>query len=86
MPDDIGRAHYEITVTNKYTFLFEGVFSAFDMDVSKNLSATSYVNDTDILSYVNTKHTSDYVISKLPGEKTLSGIIGFIKTVIEIFS
>lgn len=86
VPDDIGRAHYVITVTNKYTYLFEGVFSIFDMDVSKTLSATSYVNDTDILSYVNTKHTSDYVISKIPGEDTLTSIISFIKTVIEIFS
>ena len=84
--DDIGRAHYVIVVTNKYTYLFEGIFSTLNIDAANTLTATSYVADTDILSYVNTKNTTDYIISKNPVSDLLDSIIGLVHTVIDIFT
>lgn len=84
--DDIGRAHYEIVVTNKYSYLFEGLFTVLGMDVSDTLSAKSYVADVDILSYVNTKNTSDYVIGKIPLGDVMSSVIGLIHSVLSLFS
>lgn len=84
--DDVGRAHYTIVVTNKYSYLFEGVFSTLNIDAANTLTATSYVADTDILSYVNTKNTTDYIISKNPAAKLLDSIIGLVHTIIDIFS
>ena len=84
--DDIGRAHYEIVVTNKYSYLFEGLFNILGMDVSDTLSCKSYVADVDILSYVNTKNTSDYVISKIPLGDVMSSVIGLIHSVLSLFS
>ena len=42
--------------------------------------------DTDILSYVNTKNTTDYIISKNPVSDLLDSIIGLVHTVIDIFT
>jgi hypothetical protein len=84
--DDVGRAHYTIVVTNKYSYLFEGIFSTLNIDAANTLNATSYVADTDILSYVNTKNTTDYIISKNPVSDLLDSVIGLVNTVINIFS
>ena len=84
--DDVGRAHYTIVVTNKYSYLFEGIFSTLNIDAANTLNAISYVADTDILSYVNTKNTTDYIISKNPVSDLLDSVIGLVNTVINIFS
>ena len=83
--DDIGRAHYEIKVTNEYTHLFEYVFTAFGQEPPTVLSATSYVADNDILSYYNTVNTTKYVCGKIPGSKIVDGIFGVIHAIVSLF-
>lgn len=77
--DDIGRNHYEITIKQKYDFLFSDMLNWVGIDGKKEIVKTSYAEGVDVLSYVNTirntKYATDYVAD-------MSGIAGLVDSVI----
>jgi hypothetical protein len=83
--DDLGRTHYEVKVTNEYTYLFENIFNTFGQEPPTVLSATSYVADNDILSYYNTVNTTKYVCGKVPGSDGVSAVFGLIHAIVSLF-
>lgn len=58
--DDIGRRHYEVTVSQNYTFLFGNILSWIGIS-GNTISATAYVQGTDMLNYINTVKVSRYL-------------------------
>ena len=74
--DDIGRAHYEITVSQKYEFLFGGLLKWFGIDTSRNLSATSYVEAVDVSTLVNHVKLTKYAISEIEGYSSVLTALG----------
>jgi len=81
--DDIGRAHYEITVSQKYVFLWDGALKWFGIDASKDLVATSYVEAVDISSFVNHVKLTKYAISEVEG---YSSVLTAISTVLSVIN
>lgn len=84
--DDIGRAHYEITVTQNYVFLWGGALKWFGIDASKELSATSYVEAVDVSTLVNHVKLTKYAISEIEGySSVLTAISTVLSTVNSIY-
>ena len=63
--DDIGRRHYEVTVSQRYTFLLGGLLSFIGQSDSQIIERTSYVESPDVLNYVNTVKATQYGIDEL---------------------
>lgn len=62
--DDLGRRHYQVTVSQTYTFLLGNVLELVGLNGSMELSSTAYVQGTDMLSYINSvkfwRYLADY--------------------------
>lgn len=80
--DTLGRAHYEIVVTNKYVTLFGDTLSTLGFTSSTPYSATSYVCETDAILHTDvcsTTYSMCTIGQKQSGfTKTLQNIFKFI--------
>lgn len=63
--DDIGRRHYEVTVSQKYSFLLGDLLSFIGQKDVQTISRTVYVESSDVLSYINTVKATKYGIGEL---------------------
>lgn len=61
--DDVGRYHYKVVVSQKYTFLLGELLKLIGIDTTQDISSTSYVRGADILHYVNAVRTVKYFTS-----------------------
>lgn len=86
--DDIGRRHYEVTVTQRYTFLLGRLLEFIGQKETQTISRTAYVQSTDMLSYVNTVKTQKYLADKLTGNtktgKAVNSIISAVNSVVKL--
>lgn len=73
--DDIGRRHYEVTVTQKYSFLLGDLLSVIGQSDVETLSRTVYVESSDVLNYVNTVKTTKYGLNELKDHSDLLGLV-----------
>lgn len=73
--DDIGRRHYEVTVTQKYSFLLGDLLSFIGQSDVETLSSTVYVESSDVLSYTNTVKTTNYGLNEMKDHSELLGLI-----------
>lgn len=71
--DDIGRRHYRVTVSQKYTFLFGKILNWIGIEGKSTISASSNVQGTDILNFVNTVKVARYLADG-PVMDDLSGL------------
>lgn len=88
--DDIGRHHYEIDVSQKYTFMLGGLLEFVGLNNSQVIEKKVYVESMDVLNYVNTVRTTKYGIGKISELTGLGGAmdsaIGAVKTMLELVS
>ena len=86
--DDVGRRHYEVTVSQRYTFLFGNILEWIGLNGKQTIERTSYVPSTDILSYVNSVKTESYIAELCTGNttvgKTADSIISAVNAVVEL--
>lgn len=77
--DDIGRMHYEVTVTQSYTFLLGNILEMIGLTGTQEMSATAYVQGVDISYYINSVKTWKSVTETVTG---LSGAAGVVDSVL----
>lgn len=63
--DDIGRRHYEITVSQRYAFLLGDLLSFIGQADVQLIEEKAYVASVDVLNYVNTVKLTKYGINKV---------------------
>ena len=64
--DDVfGRRHFRVEIEARYGLLLEGFLDAVGLQDAGRMSAVVYVEGYDILSYVNTLYTSEYIVDTL---------------------
>lgn len=73
--DDIGRRHYEVSVTQKYSFLLGDLLSFIGQKDTQTISRTIYVESSDVLSYVNTVKTTNYGLNELKDHSSVLGLV-----------
>ena len=73
--DDIGRRHYEVTVTQRYSFLLGDFLSLIGQTDTQTISETVYVESSDVLSYINTVKVTQYGLEKLKDSSSMLGLI-----------
>lgn len=83
--DDIGRLHYEVTVTQEYTFLLGEFLDVMGLGATRTLSATAYARGTDILHYVNNVRFAKFVGTELADKLSiLDKSIKLISSIVEL--
>ena len=86
---DIGRCHYEITVSQKYTFLLGGALELIGLSENQMLESTVYVEGVDISHYVNMVKLTSWGMDELGGAfpllKLVNTTIGLMSTVWGLF-
>ena len=65
--DDIGRHHFEVTVSQRYRFLLGGILSLVGRKDAEVISRTVYVEGSDMLHMVNSVKKSQYFIEEISG-------------------
>ncbi|MCD8086232.1 MAG: hypothetical protein LUF28_07920 [Clostridiales bacterium] len=81
--DDIGRMHYEVTVTQTYTFLLGDILNMIGLNGTQQMSATAYAQGVDVSYYINSIKTWKSVTQTVTG---LSGEAGVINSVLGMLS
>ena len=88
--DDLGRMHYEVTLTQNYEFMMGDILSLIGRTNVETLSATVYVESVDVSNYINTVKLANYGLKKFenlnPLFKTVSAVIKLMKSVYNIFT
>lgn len=88
--DDLGRMHYEVTLTQNYDFIMGDILSLVGIADAKTLSTTVYVEAVDVSNYVNTVKMTNYGLEKFAGAvpflKTVNSVIKLMKSVYNIFT
>lgn len=70
--DDIGRMHYEITLTQDYEFMMGDLLSMIGMSDFTTLSTTVYVESVDVSNYINSVKMVKYMLDKLAKDVPLA--------------
>ena len=86
--DDVGRVHFEVTLSDSYDFMLGGLLDIVGIDTTDNISRTAIVESVDILNYVNSVKTVNYFMGKadeIPILNTISSVIGTIRSVAHLF-
>lgn len=73
--DDIGRRHFEVNVSKRYSFLMGDLLGFLGQQGEQTLETTVYVESVDVLSYVNTVKFTKY------GFKKVGSNVGVLKIV-----
>ena len=88
--DDLGRMHYEVTLTQNYQFMMGGVLKWIGLTKQGNLSCTVYVEAVDVSYYINTVKMANYGINKFVGAvpllNTVNSVVKLMKSVYNIFT
>lgn len=86
--DDVGKRHYEVTVTQNYTFLLGNILELIGLNGTQTIQRKSYVQSTDMLSYVNAVKTEAYIADLCTGNtsagKAANSIISAVNSVINL--
>ncbi len=87
--DDIGRNHYEVTVTQEYTFLMGDLLELIGLTGTQQMSATSYVRGVDVSHYINSVKTwesvADLFAELIPGQEMVDSILSTGKSICKLF-
>ncbi len=87
--DDIGRKHYEVTVTQTYTFLMGDLLELIGLTGTQQMSATAYVCGVDVSHYINSVKTwssvSKTLTDLLPGQDLADSILGALDSIDTLF-
>jgi len=83
IPDDIGRRHFQVTVSQKYSFLLGGVLSLIGQEDAQKIEATAYVESFDVLNYMNTIKAARYGLDKMT-DLDDTGILGLMDKAIQL--
>lgn len=88
IPDDLGRYHLKIKVSQRYGFLLGDFLTLIGLDEYHTLSSTVYVAGTDILFYMNSIQTTACVAGLMDGYLggTIDSLVSTIKNMISVFS
>lgn len=73
--DDVGRMHYEVTLSQKNSFLMGDILKLLGINKSDEISATVYVESVDISHYINTVKMVNYGINKVVNSGPLMKMI-----------
>ena len=88
--DDVGRMHYEVTLTQNYEFMMGDILSLVGIPEAETLSSTVYVEAVDVSNYINTVKMTNYGLKKFEGAnpllKTVSSVVKLMKSVYNIFT
>lgn len=88
--NDVGRMHYEVTLTRTYKFMMGEILSLVGIADIETLSSTVYVEAVDVSNYINTVKMTNYGLEKFEGAnpllKTVSSVIKLMKSVYDIFT
>lgn len=83
--DDIGRRHYEVKISQKYSYLLGGVLEMVGLKDAKQLSATAYTEGSDVLHYVNSIKFAKFGIGQIKENvksvEFLDTCLSFIKSI-----
>ena len=58
--DDLGRMHYEVTLTQNYEFMMGDILNLVGIADADTLSTTVYVEAVDVSNYINTVKMANY--------------------------
>ncbi len=88
--DDLGRVHYEVTVSQKYEFLLGDLLSLVGLSGVDTISSTVYVEAIDVSNYINTVKMTNYGLKKFTGAipllDTINSVINLMQSVYKIFT
>ena len=74
IPDDVGRYHLEVTVSQRYGFLLGEFLEIVGQGAEQTMESTVYVAGTDVAYYMNMIQTSANLWD-LMGESEILGIV-----------
>ena len=87
--DDVGRSHFEVTVTASYNIVLQELMNSMGMNLPMTISSTVRVEKVDVSNYVNTVKMTNYLMKKATGAvpilNTVDKVIGLMKSVYNIF-
>lgn len=87
--DDVGRMHYEVTLTQEYEFMMGDILGLAGLNDVETISSTVYVESVDISNYINTVKMTNYGLDKfteaVPLLNTVNSVIKMMKSVYDIF-
>ena len=87
--DDLGRMHYEVTLTQNYEFMMGDILSLVGLSDAETLSTTVYVEAVDVSNYINTVKMTNYGLKKFSGAvpllNTVNSVIKLMKSVYDFF-
>ena len=84
--DDIGRNHYEITVTQKYVFLFGDILNMMGLRGYDEISTVSRVEAKDMTGYISTVKLYKYLAKKTENNsfvKIVSSVMGIFENIVD---
>lgn len=88
--DDVGRMHYEVTLTQEYEFMLGGILDMVGIPSREVLSATVYVDSIDISNYINTVKMTNYGLDKfedaVPILKAVTSVIKLLQSAANLSS
>ncbi len=87
---DIGRMHYEVTLTQTYKYLMGDLLNMLGIPGTQTVSKTVYVESVDISNYFNTVKLANYGANKAKGLnpflEALNSITKLMKSVYDLFT
>lgn len=85
IPDDLGRYHLEITVSQKYGFLLGDFLALLGLDEAQQIESKVYVAGTDVLFYMNSVRATKNVASMLDNS-IIGSVISAFQNLFALFS
>ena len=86
--DDVGRMHFKVSLTQKYSFLMGDILSWIGVQKQEEMIATAYVTSVDVSNYINTVKTTNYLIDEVTDQHPylgmLNSVIGLMETIYKI--
>jgi hypothetical protein len=86
--DDVGRIHYEVTLTQEYTFLMSDLLNIIGLKDMGKISSTVYVTSTDVGQFINTVKLANYGLKKFkdvsPLTKAMDSVIKAIRSIYKV--
>lgn len=87
--DDLGRMHYEVTLSQNYEFMMGEILSFVGLKDAETISTTVYVESVDVSNYINTVKMTNYGLKRFSGAvplmNTVNSVIKLMKSVFDIF-